>query len=125
MKDAADRIELRRVAHWRWYEENTDARWMYRRPCDVDYRTYLESDAWMVFRESVIEAFGGQCADCGQHLPLQVHHLHYNTLGWEVIDDVAPLCRECHVVADEVRKEIVTARKLVANRRRFKVAGQA
>jgi hypothetical protein len=36
------------------------------------------------------------CEDCGHRLPLYFHHVHYRSLGRELPEDLAHLCRECH-----------------------------
>lgn len=104
-----DTILRMRYARRHWHEVNTP-RPQPTKP--VDYRTYLDSDDWLVFRESVLAAYDHTCCECCSSLGvLQVHHLHYHTLGWEDIDDVVVLCRDCHAVADRIRQIATTARR--------------
>lgn len=59
-----------------------------------------ESDWW----REVLRYFHHRCVGCGcVGLPLDVHHIHYESLGNERPGDVVPLCRECH--------KIITARR--------------
>ena len=61
------------------------------------YAAYLASEHWRQFRLNLLAAEGGRCQDC-QHtgLRVQVHHLHYNSVGHEQRQDVLVLCRDCH-----------------------------
>jgi 5-methylcytosine-specific restriction endonuclease McrA len=47
-------------------------------------------------RKSVLERAKGRCEDCGVLCDLELHHLHYDTVGQETPGDLAALCRECH-----------------------------
>jgi len=38
----------------------------------------------------------GICSDCYVRDRLELHHLHYNTVGTETPEDLHPLCRDCH-----------------------------
>jgi hypothetical protein len=62
------------------------------------YEDYLKSKHWKSFRKQVIKESGDQCEMCliVLHRGLQVHHLHYLTLGNESRGDVKVLCRTCH-----------------------------
>lgn len=77
------------------------------RPQTPEYRAYLESDAWKRFRVKAIKATASRCERCGawkfDH-ELQVHHLHYKTLGNESLEDVEVLCLACHEQADKQRQ---------------------
>lgn len=76
----------------------------------VGYDVYLRSQRWREFRTAMLELADGTCERCGasEHenrlLVLDVHHLHYQTLGCEVPDDVQVLCRPCHELADDERR---------------------
>lgn len=73
-----------------------------------DYETkYLLSLHWKAFRKLALEAqrerLGRNCCercpkDTNKKLPneLHVHHLTYERLGNELIEDVEIVCRECH-----------------------------
>lgn len=69
-----------------------------------DYERRLASPSWAGLRHSVIRAQRGLCAGCGlRRSRLELHHLHYRTLGQERPEDVVALCRWCHIVWDEER----------------------
>jgi 5-methylcytosine-specific restriction endonuclease McrA len=38
----------------------------------------------------------GHCEDCEQRKPLEFHHKHYRSVGRELPEDIAHLCRDCH-----------------------------
>lgn len=73
-----------------------------------EYETkYLFSSHWREFRESVLKAQRERlgrniCERCPKDAnekaesDLQVHHLTYERLGKERIEDVEILCRGCH-----------------------------
>ena len=90
-----------RDAHMRWHDDN---RLRPAPPGRVDYHAYLLSHEWIAFRDSVLRAWQRTCAHCGiSGVRLDVHHYHYDSLGWESIEDVAPLCESCHLAADQRR----------------------
>lgn len=38
-----------------------------------------------------------RCEACDRQTGgLEGHHLHYDTLGFEEVDDIRALCRQCH-----------------------------
>jgi 5-methylcytosine-specific restriction endonuclease McrA len=58
-------------------------------------------------RAVVSRRAAGQCEECGEHLPLEMHHLTYvrrgrdpsedePIFGFETPDDLQALCRACH-----------------------------
>jgi 5-methylcytosine-specific restriction endonuclease McrA len=74
----------------------------------AEYEKYLRSSRWKKFRLEIMEYRAFRCQDClvmGSKYTLQVHHLHYDTLGKEMPDDVLVLCYSCHKKADDERKE--------------------
>ena len=61
------------------------------------YAKYRESPEWQAKRIEAIEYHGGECGECKATDALEVHHLHYKTLGKEdVAVDLRVLCRTCH-----------------------------
>ena len=73
----------------------------------VRYQRVIRSARWKSLRLLAIAASGGTCTRChrpgrkprsGQYVGrvLQLHHLHYDTLGRESLDDVRLLCADCH-----------------------------
>ncbi|HVT89685.1 MAG TPA: hypothetical protein VHD56_12585 [Tepidisphaeraceae bacterium] len=71
---------------------------------DRYYQEYMNSPQWAEFRLEAIEAASRQCQRCGNAEDLEVHHLHYDTLGHESLNDVEVLCKSCHRIADIERK---------------------
>lgn len=47
-------------------------------------------------RVAVLIRANGSCEDCLADYPLELHHLHYRTVGEEEPDDLLALCRDCH-----------------------------
>lgn len=63
------------------------------------YKAYLMSDHWQEFRKYVLETRGRKCEDCGvtEGVVFDVHHLSYENLGDEQLEDVVVLCHSCHM----------------------------
>ncbi|NLM43747.1 MAG: hypothetical protein GX201_07005 [Clostridiales bacterium] len=65
----------------------------------MPYRNYLKTYHWQVLREAVFKYHGKRCYDCGlSHwwTHMEAHHLTYENMGHEKLDDLVPLCRGCH-----------------------------
>lgn len=62
-----------------------------------EYSVYLRSDSWGRRRAARLELDNYSCADCGSEAT-QVHHLTYERIGDESIDDLISLCIECHAI---------------------------
>lgn len=60
------------------------------------YETYIRSKKWFRKRKNMLALCGSQCENCGNTKSLQVHHLHYRTLGRESVNDLKLLCDSCH-----------------------------
>ena len=61
------------------------------------YTAYIRSDQWRAKRQEAFAWHGRKCSGCGGVKMLQVHHLHYRTLGRENVEvDLAVLCKPCH-----------------------------
>lgn len=74
-----------------------------------EYTRYLASAAWARKREAKLHAVGYRCQRCGvsRHTrPLNVHHLNYDRLGHENMDDLEVVCVQCHPDADLQRIEV-------------------
>lgn len=63
---------------------------------NVEYETYIASDAWRERAALLIVARGERCERCGRADSLGVHHLTYERLGEERDDDLLVLCVRCH-----------------------------
>ena len=62
----------------------------------VDYREYIESDEWSKKRLARVKMDGYKCQMCGTAKNLVVHHITYDRLGHESLDDLITLCHNCH-----------------------------
>jgi 5-methylcytosine-specific restriction endonuclease McrA len=56
----------------------------------------IHSRRFSQLRAARMEIAGGLCESCGRRRHLQLHHLHYDTLGRERIEDLRLLCDDCH-----------------------------
>ena len=63
---------------------------------DVDYNKYMKSPEWAKKRKERLELDGYKCQMCGTTEKLEVHHIKYDTLGNENMDDLITLCEHCH-----------------------------
>ena len=61
-----------------------------------EYRQYIRSDEWEKKREERLKKDGYKCQECGTAKNLEVHHITYERLGNEDINDLITLCKECH-----------------------------
>jgi len=64
-----------------------------------EYREYLQSDEWKIKRKLVLEFMGYQCVKCRKPLTestANIHHLSYERVKNETLNDLIPLCKECH-----------------------------
>ena len=63
---------------------------------EVAYREYLKSARWKQKRQKRLEIDNYQCVSCGSCESLEIHHVIYSRLGWEMMSDLRTLCRSCH-----------------------------
>jgi 5-methylcytosine-specific restriction endonuclease McrA len=67
-----------------------------------NYEEYLQSLDWLRVRNREFVRTDYHCEGCGLHgtdRQLEVHHLHYETLGREEPGDLKVLCKRCHRAA--------------------------
>ena len=74
------------VAICRWYQVSRKA----------SYREYMNSPAWKEKRRQKFREADWKCERCGSAVNLSVHHVSYNHLKDEPMDDLVVLCRDCH-----------------------------
>jgi 5-methylcytosine-specific restriction endonuclease McrA len=67
------------------------------------YKNYLSSNAWKTKRCDVLKRAGGVCEECRFNEGTDVHHLTYQRLFRESLDDLVLLCRACHTKHHELR----------------------
>jgi len=63
------------------------------------YHEYLLSSAWQSKRQLVIERANGMCERCQEERIVDVHHLTYDNVFDEPLEDLQGLCRKCHTKA--------------------------
>jgi 5-methylcytosine-specific restriction endonuclease McrA len=61
------------------------------------YLTYLQSDKWKAKRTLVLIRDHNLCQQCRIEPALDIHHLTYDNLYNEPLEDLQSLCRECHI----------------------------
>lgn len=64
----------------------------------LNYHQYLRSDRWKAKRAAKLET-NPACEKCGATDNLQVHHLTYEHVGFELPEDLQTLCATCHAGA--------------------------
>jgi 5-methylcytosine-specific restriction endonuclease McrA len=71
------------------------------------YTSYMQSEAWKALRQTMIDITGccERCELTDEVTMLEVHHLTYERLGHEDLDDLQVLCPPCHVIADAERAQ--------------------
>ena len=67
----------------------------------VDYWVHLASIEWEALRREAMRRAGFRCerqrpGDPPHPGPFELHHLHYDTVGFETLEDVELLCQSCH-----------------------------
>jgi hypothetical protein len=83
----------------------------------TQYKAALDSPRWQQLRRLALQRAGNRCEGerdlcperpdrsrivrCGKEVALQMHHLHYGTLGRETLSDVRMLCDDCHKLATD------------------------
>jgi hypothetical protein len=65
----------------------------------LDYQAYLASPHWQRFKLAFREQRPWRCG-CGA--TRELHHVTYDRLGHERLDDVVPLCPRCHRMAHDL-----------------------
>ena len=64
----------------------------------IDYTVYINSSAWSnsKVRASCLSRGNYMCKMCKSTLELAVHHITYENLGNEDVEDLVTLCSKCH-----------------------------
>ena len=63
----------------------------------AEYAEYLASRDWAVLREAVRGRSGGRCERCLNGTYDQTHHITYERVGHETLEDLMGLCEACHM----------------------------
>lgn len=61
------------------------------------YHSYLRSEKWMAKRTFILIRDNYLCQSCKLHPALDVHHLTYENIYDEPLEDLQALCRACHL----------------------------
>src|SRR5690606_33653832 len=61
------------------------------------YREYLYSDVWKEKRKEIMLRDNYICQNCKVEKAEEVHHLTYDNLFNEPLEDLQALCRTCHL----------------------------
>lgn len=81
----------------------------------VNYKKYILSQDWKKKRQQVFDLRGKECEQCGSEHYIQVHHLNYENLGKEKMEDLQILCYQCHMSKhDEYFEKFILKRKPLA-----------
>jgi 5-methylcytosine-specific restriction endonuclease McrA len=76
-----------------------------KREITPEYRQYLQSKHWQEIKTKALAKADGHCQMCGkEHTKLNVHHIHYYTVGHESLEDLLVLCPKCHAKTHGRRK---------------------
>ncbi len=59
-------------------------------------QTYLQSTEWRTLRNQVFTRDNHTCQSCGSQSSLNCHHIMYDRLGAEELEDLITLCKNCH-----------------------------
>jgi hypothetical protein len=62
----------------------------------MNYTEYINSEAWAQVRWRKLKEVGYKCEECNRKWELDVHHLTYERLGSEKMNDLIVLCKRCH-----------------------------
>lgn len=60
------------------------------------YKYYLRTEHWKRTRRKRIEMDGFKCSSCGSPINLNVHHVTYDRIGCEDMEDLVTFCQTCH-----------------------------
>lgn len=60
------------------------------------YPAYLQTQEWKIKREEVFRRDNYLCQFCHHYSATQVHHLSYDNIFNEPLEDLVAICRTCH-----------------------------
>lgn len=70
------------------------------------YLNRIDSVEWKELKERLMREREGKCERCRRtNVVLELHHIHYETVGYERDTDLSLLCEICHRAADAERAE--------------------
>lgn len=62
----------------------------------AQYRRYLKTSHWRRFKDRYFKRYRYECVVCHATKMLELHHLTYERLGKERLEDCVYCCRKCH-----------------------------
>lgn len=62
----------------------------------INYHDYMATKSWEEKKIERLKHDGYQCQICGSGKNLTVHHITYDRLGAEDLDDIITVCKTCH-----------------------------
>lgn len=74
------------------------------------YYDYLQSNQWAAIKAKRLYRSSYQCDVCGSKYRVQIHHLTYERIFSESLDDLICLCRDHHRIAEEALTQGVLTR---------------
>jgi hypothetical protein len=63
---------------------------------NFDYQKYLASREWALLKEAVKDRDGNVCERCRKNPHYSVHHLTYEHVGHESLEELLGVCNDCH-----------------------------
>jgi hypothetical protein len=63
---------------------------------NMAYDLYLQTREWKAKRNRKLIQAGNRCQLCPSSYRLEVHHCTYERRGYELLEDLVVLCRNCH-----------------------------
>ena len=68
------------------------------------YDIYLSSERWLRKRAKILERDHHLCQSCLENKATEVHHLTYERVGCELLQDLVSLCKDCHRAITRMRR---------------------
>lgn len=65
---------------------------------------YYPSPQWKFKKKQKLDKVGRKCEQCGRPGRVEVHHLNYDSLYDERMEDLQVVCLSCHPAADHKRE---------------------
>lgn len=63
----------------------------------LKYSNYLKSENWKLKRSEVLKRDKDLCQVCKENKAFEVHHITYENLFKEKLEDLLSVCRNCHI----------------------------
>lgn len=82
------------------------------------YKDYLKSQHWKATKQKFYSEKKYRCYFCGKGNSLEIHHITYENIGKEMIEDMVYLCHSCHIKATFSKEKDVIQKWLERTRKR-------